>query len=94
MQGIEIKDICGIQCIKIDMPNAPLILLKADRGYVMCGYLNPKTAEKLGDAACMVRGIKTIEDALNAGIVYVSSRAKELGIKEGMVAREVLKMMK
>lgn len=94
MEKIEIKEIDGIQAIRIKMPNSFLILLKADKGFVMCGYLNIQAAEKLGDAACIVTGVKTIEDALNSKIVALTSKAKALGISEGMSAREALKLMK
>ncbi len=92
--GCWVKNIDGIECIRIALPNSFMILLKAKNGYVMCGYLNMETAEKLGDIACIVRGINTVEEALNAKIVSVSAKAREIGIKEGMVAKEALAMMK
>jgi len=39
---------------EIKMQNAVLVLVKTEKGFVMCGYLDIKTAEKLGDAACIV----------------------------------------
>ena len=35
----------------IQLNNAPLIVLQAKKGYVMCGYLNMNTANKIGDIA-------------------------------------------
>ena len=74
--------------VRIEMPNAPLLLIKGEKGFAMCGYLNPATAEKLGDAAVIVSGVRTFEDMLNSNIKWVSSKARELGVQEGNVLRE------
>jgi len=77
----------------IDLENANLVLLKAKKGYVMCGLLNIETAEKLGQAAAMVTGVKTAEDALKAKIKAATTVAKKLGIKEGMSGEEAIKLL-
>ena len=33
---------------KINLDNAPVLLIRADKGYAVCGYFNPETIEKLG----------------------------------------------
>jgi uncharacterized protein YunC (DUF1805 family) len=79
--------------VKIEMKTAPLLVIKAGRGFVMCGYLNIDAAEKLGDTAARVSGVKTFEDVLNAKVNALTSRAGELGIKEGMTGRDALEKM-
>ena len=79
--------------VKIELPQAPLLLLVAPKGYVACGYLNIDTAEKLGQAAAMVKGVKSFEDVLEASITAVTTKARELGIRERMSGREALKLM-
>jgi uncharacterized protein YunC (DUF1805 family) len=74
----------------IELGTAPLILIKAKKGYVMCGYLNMSAANKLGDIAGRVTGVKNFEDVLNADVVEVSDNAKKIGLKEGIKAREFL----
>ncbi len=74
----------------IDLGNAPLIILQAKKGYLMCGYLNMNTANKLGDIAGKVTGVKTFQDALNATVVEVSEQAKKEGLNEGMNATDFL----
>lgn len=81
--GIEIKN----------LGNAPLIIVKTDRGYLMCGYLNLEVAEKLGDVAAIVSGVNCVEDLLEKPIKAVTSRAKELGITPGMKGREALEKL-
>ena len=87
---IDGKKVVGL---KVDLPGAPLLLLAAPRGYIMCGYLNLGTAEKLGQAAAIVTGVKSFEDVLNAKVASITTRAKQLGIREGMPGREALKLM-
>ncbi len=79
--------------IKVDMEHAPLLVIRAKKGFVMCGYLNIDVASKLGDVAVRVTGVKTFEDVLNAKAVEVSEAAKKLGISVGMSAGEALTKM-
>ena len=79
--------------LKMDMEHAPLLVIRARKGFVMCGYLNMDVANKLGDAAVRVMGVKSFEDVLNAKAVDVSEAAKKLGITIGMPAREALMKM-
>lgn len=77
----------------IELENANLVLLKAKKGYVMCGLLNIDTAERLGQAAALVTRVKTAEDALKAKIKAATTKAKELGVKEGMSGEEAIKLL-
>ena len=79
--------------LNFDMNNAPIIVIKADKGFVMCGYLDINAANKLGDAAAKVKGVNSFEDVLNAEIIDVSQPAKEFGIDTGMTGREALEKM-
>jgi uncharacterized protein YunC (DUF1805 family) len=75
---------------RIDLGNAPLLILQAKKGYVMCGYLNMSTANKLGDFAGKVTGVRTFQDILNAKVIEVSENAKKEGLNEGMNAKDFL----
>jgi uncharacterized protein YunC (DUF1805 family) len=77
----------------IDLGKAPLIILQAKKGYIMCGYLNMNTANKLGDIAGKVTGVKTFDDVLKATVIEVSENAKKEGLKEGMNAQEFLRTL-
>lgn len=90
---IEIKRIDSGFGIRLKLQNANFLLISAKRGYIMCGYLNMETAEKLGDVACIVTGVKTFEDVLKARIVRVSKSASALGLKEGMTGKEALDLL-
>jgi uncharacterized protein YunC (DUF1805 family) len=88
---IEEKKIPNGAGIRVSLPNANLILLVGKKGFVMCGYLNLETAEKVGDAAAVVTGVSTIEDALTASVKKVTSKARQLGVREKMTGEEALK---
>jgi uncharacterized protein YunC (DUF1805 family) len=76
--------------VEIPLKNAVLVIVTGRRGYIMCGYLNLEAAEKFGDLACVVKGVKSIDDLLNAKIVAVTTKAKKAGIKPGMPALKAL----
>lgn len=75
---------------RIDLGNAPLLILQAKKGYIMCGYLNMAAANKLGDIAARVTGVKSFSDMLDARIVEVSEKAIDRGLHEGMTGKEFL----
>lgn len=79
--------------IKVELGKAPLLVIRAERGFVMCGYLNVAAANALGEAAARVSGVSSFEDVLEARIIEVSDKAKEQGITEGMTGREALEKM-
>jgi len=80
--------------IKIELPGSPpLLVLVAEKGFVMCGYLNVQAAEKLGVAAAMVSGVRTFEDVLEASVRACTSRARQMGVEEGMKGREALEKL-
>ncbi|MCP4653415.1 MAG: DUF1805 domain-containing protein [Candidatus Omnitrophica bacterium] len=78
-------------CIKLC--DKSLIVLKASGGYIMCGYLNMKTATKFKEVAVKITGISTIEQAVKAKAFAVSPEAKKLGIYKGQAIKEVLKII-
>jgi uncharacterized protein YunC (DUF1805 family) len=80
--------------VRIELPNSPpLLLVVADKGFVMCGFLNVEVAEKLGVAAAVVSGVKSFEDVLNAEVKAVTSKARDLSVSVGMKGVDVLKNM-
>jgi uncharacterized protein YunC (DUF1805 family) len=74
----------------VELPAAPLVLVKAKNGFIMCGYLDINTANKLNQAACVVRGVGSIEEMLKKEVSEISSLAVKYKIKKGMTGREAL----
>jgi uncharacterized protein YunC (DUF1805 family) len=80
--------------LRVDLPDSPpLLLIIAEKGFVMCGFLNMEAAERLGVAAAMVSGVKTFDDVLNAQVKAATSKAKNLGVETGMTGLDALKHM-
>jgi uncharacterized protein YunC (DUF1805 family) len=79
-----------IHAVQVNSLNVPLIILSASNGFVMCGYLDMHVANKLGDIAAKVTGVKTIQSALDSSIVELSDEAKKFIVEIGMSARNFL----
>jgi len=80
--------------LRTDLPDSPpLLLIMGEKGFVMCGFLNVESAEKLGVIAAVVSGVKTFDDVLNGQVKAVTSKAKNLGIEVGMKGADALKLM-
>jgi len=92
IEQIELKNGTALG-VKMDMGNAPLILIKAKRGFIMCGYLNIEAASSLGDVAGRIRGVKDFKDLLEGKVVEVTEKAKNLGILPGITGREFLERL-
>ncbi len=98
---MEHHPVCGeimidnvrIKTLLLELPQANLILAIAPAGFVMCGYLDVSAAEKIGDAACAVSGVRTVDDLLNKPVVRLTAQALEHGIEVGMSGREALRRM-
>lgn len=72
---------------------SPLLLIKAPRGVMGCGYLNVETFNRTGEAAVIVRGVNTHDDMLRAKVVAVSETARALGIEPGITGAEALQKL-
>ncbi len=79
--------------VRVDLPKAPLVLIRARKGFAMCGYLNMEAVDKMGEVAVRATGVRSFEDLLQARVASASLRARELGVVEGMTTREALEMM-
>ena len=80
--------------VKVELPDSPpLLLVVAEKGFIMCGFLNVDAAERLNVAAAMASGVKTFDDVLDAQIKAVTSKAKNFGVEVGMKGVEALKRM-
>ena len=91
--SVKIYDKIGLG-VKVELPDSPpLLLVVAEKGFVMCGFLNVDAAENMGVAAAVVSGVKSFEDVLDAEVRAVTSKAKSLGVNVGMKGADALKHM-
>jgi uncharacterized protein YunC (DUF1805 family) len=88
---VDGKDCLGL---RVDLPDSPpMLLIIAEKGFVMCGLLNMESAERIGAAAAMVSGVKTFDDVLNAQVKAVTGKAKGFGVEVGMKGADALKRL-
>lgn len=64
-----------------------MLVLIGQKGYIMCGYLNMETAEKVEDAAAVVGGSCFAEILANP-VKAVSKAAEKIGVTVGMTGAE------
>lgn len=81
------------EAVRQKIGNLPLIVIKAKGGYVACSYIDRETAEKVGDIAAFVAGVKDVDDFKKAKIRRVTTWAENLGIREGMSVKKALELM-
>jgi uncharacterized protein YunC (DUF1805 family) len=92
IEQIQLENGCALG-LRFEMQKYPLLVIRAEKGFLMCGYLNVSAAESLGDAAAKVKGVQSFEDMLKAQVVEVTQQARELGIELGMTGKEALEKM-
>ncbi len=73
--------------------NLPLIVVRAKNGYVACSYIDKETAEKVGDVAAFVSGVKDVNDFMKAKVRHVTTWAENIGVREGMSVKKALELM-
>ncbi|MGD8565485.1 MAG: DUF1805 domain-containing protein [Candidatus Bathyarchaeota archaeon] len=85
------KNLIGL---KVELPDSPpLLLILAQKGFVMCGFLNIEAAEKLGVAAVRVSGVSCFEDLLQARINAMTLKARNLGVVVGITGADALEKL-
>jgi uncharacterized protein YunC (DUF1805 family) len=77
----------------LDMPSAPLLILKGKNGFVMCGYLNLEAAEKLGDFAVRATGVKDLSSLLDAQVAGCTQKARIAGVETGKKVSEIVSLL-
>lgn len=79
--------------IRINLQKVPLLIMRAEKGYIGCGYFNPQAMNKSKDCAAIVKGAGNFKDMLKKRLFFVSNGAKKLGLKKGMLAERALEKM-
>lgn len=79
--------------LSFQMQHVPLLVIRAEKGFVMCGYLDMDSAAFLGDVAVKVKGVNTFDDVLQASVIAATPKAMDLGINLGMTGKDALELM-
>ena len=92
VENVEIES-KSFEFIHLEMPAAPILILKGKKGFVMCGYLNIDAAEKLGDFAVRAPGVRDLDTLLDAEVAQCTSISSSAGVETGMKVREILRFL-
>lgn len=79
--------------VHVATPNSNILLIQGSKGFLGCGYFKVEIADKMGDAAAIVTGVKNYQDMEAAKVVAVSAKGRELGITEGITGKEALALL-
>ncbi|MDD5337687.1 MAG: DUF1805 domain-containing protein [Candidatus ainarchaeum sp.] len=79
--------------LESELGNLKLIVIKAKRGYIACSYIDKDTAEKVGDIAGFVSGVKCVDDMLRAKLRNTTTWAEDAGLREGMSVKKALEIL-
>jgi len=79
--------------LESELGNLKLIVIRARRGYIACSYIDKETAEKVGDVAGFVSGVKCVDDMLKAKLRNTTSWAEDMGLREGMSVKKALELL-
>jgi len=90
---IEVSPIGKWTGVLVRLGNADMVVIVASKGFVGCGYFSVETAENVGDALAVVRNVSSFEDVLKAKVSAVTSKAKALGVREGMSGMQALELL-
>lgn len=74
----------------IPTANTSILLIKAEHGFLGCGYFSLATAGKVDDAAVIVSGVKNFEEMMAAKVKGFSPAAAERGVTAEMTGKEAL----
>jgi uncharacterized protein YunC (DUF1805 family) len=85
------KTVIGVKIGNPEFPEKPaIIVLIAKKGLVVCRNFDIEALNERNIVAARVEGLTKIEDALEAKIESCTSKARALGVVEGMSGREAL----
>jgi uncharacterized protein YunC (DUF1805 family) len=85
------KPVIGVKIGNPNLPEKPaIIVLIAKKGLIVCRNFDIDALDKRNVVAARVEGLTKIEDALQAKIESCTSRARVLGVAEGMTGKEAL----
>ncbi|MGQ9461372.1 MAG: YunC family protein [Candidatus Bathyarchaeaceae archaeon] len=83
--------VVGVEIGNPDFPEKPaIIVLIAKKGLIVCRNFDIEALNERDVTAARVKGLTKIEDALEAKIESCTSRARALGVAEGMTGKETL----
>ena len=71
----------------------PLLVMKSNKGFLACGYINIETTNKTGEACAIVTGVSSYEDMLTAKVSAVSTAAANLGVLIGDSGQDALQKL-
>lgn len=83
----------NLETLRFDLAR-PLLIMKAAKGFLACGYINVETCNKTGEVAAIVTGVSSYDDMQKAIVMAVSKAAQDLGVNVGDTGEAALAKMR
>ncbi len=77
----------------VPTPKVKILIIRAPKGMLCCGYISAETADKFGDCVAIVRGVNSYGDMLSAKVALASKEAKAIGVEVGQSGQSALMKM-
>ena len=87
------EDLSHLDIFFYELGNLPLIVLRCKRGYIATAYINKEMAEKVGDVAGFVKGVKNVDEFMKAKLKETTSWGENAGIREGMTVKRAMEIL-
>jgi uncharacterized protein YunC (DUF1805 family) len=91
IEPIKLKNGIAIG-VSTNVPKAKLMVIKAERGFIMCGALDIKALDRIHPErhiiAANLIGVKSISDMLKGKINEATLEAQKIGIEAGTTTGE------
>ncbi len=81
----------NLDAYTIDLFGKKLMIIKAPKGFLACGYINIEVVEKFGQSCAIVTGVKSYDDMLAAKVQLLTSAASNLGVSTNSTGLEALR---
>jgi uncharacterized protein YunC (DUF1805 family) len=76
-----------------ELGSLPLVIVKCKRGYIATTYISKDMAEKVGDVAGFVKGVKTLDDFMKSKLKEVTSWGDNAGLRDGMTVKRAIEIL-
>ena len=76
-----------------ELGSLPLIIVHCKKGYIATSYINKEMAEKVGDVAGFVKGVRTLDEFMKAKLKAVTSWGDGAGLRDGMTVKRAIEML-
>ncbi len=62
--------------VKVKLGDVPLLIIKGEKGYLVCGYFDSRAAERAKDCCAIVPGVKSFDDMMKKESIMLARKRR------------------